>query len=239
MSTVATTGKSRSWPGILALAVLLALPVSILMVRGGLWQPGLALYALSCLSAAILLLVFVVSLLLRRTAGRRRQLLMQSLMLVPGTVLLLSVLAGGGDYPAIHDITTDLSNPPVFTQAPLMRSSSENSLAISEETLQLQREAYPDITPIESSLSFDEAFSKALAVAETLGWSISASDPDTGLIEATVTTRIMAFKDDVVIRVWSREKTTRIDLRSASRVGVSDMGANAKRIRRFTQLFSS
>ncbi|MFT6052855.1 MAG: hypothetical protein ACI9B9_002511 [Halioglobus sp.] len=239
MKTETSNGKVTKWLGNLALLALIFLPVSVLMVRGGLWQQGLAIYALSCLTAAILLLVFVIILLLPRTAGKRRPVAMRSLMAVPGTLLLLSVATTGGDYPAIHDITTDVTNPPVFTQAPLLRHASANSLDINEETLQSQLQAYPDLAPLESPLAFEAAFAKAQQTAEALEWSISSSDPEKGLIEAIDTTAVMAFKDDIVIRVWRQESTSRIDLRSASRVGVSDMGANVKRIRRFIKRFKT
>lgn len=239
MNTEASNGKVSKWLGILALVALVLLPVSVVMVRAGLWQQGLAMYALTCLSAAILLLVFVVILMLPSTAGKRRQLAMRSLMVVPGTVLFLSVATTRGDFPAIHDITTDVANPPVFTQAPLSRNASANSLDINEETLEAQVRAYPDLAPLESALAFDAAFAKALQTAKALGWTVSFSDPKKGLIEAIDTTRIMLFKDDVAIRIWRQGNTSRIDLRSASRVGVGDIGANAKRIRRFINRFKT
>ena len=74
-------------------------------------------------------------------------------------------------------------------------------------------------------------------MATELGWDIYHRDRNVGVIEAVDTTSIMAFKDDVVIRVRSNTRGTLLDLRSVSRVGIGDIGANARRIRAFQQKF--
>ena len=71
--------------------------------------------------------------------------------------------------------------------------------------------------------------------AVELGWEIVAAEPDRGRIEATATTFWFRFKDDVVIRLTPRGYGTYVDVRSKSRIGGGDMGANANRIRRFLQ----
>ena len=239
MNATENNGKATARLGMLALIALILLPASVLVVRAGYWQQGLAVYAISCLTAAILLLVFTIIALLPGAAGKRRSLAMRGLLVVPGTVLFLSVATSRGDHPAIHDISTDVVNPPAFSQAPLLRSASDNSLDVNEETLQAQLAAYPDLKPLQTPLDFDTAFTKALQTARAMGWEITLNDPKTGLIEAVDTTKIMAFKDDIVIRVWHQQGASRIDLRSASRVGVSDIGANAQRIRRYIALFKT
>ena len=83
----------------------------------------------------------------------------------------------------------------------------------------------------------EPAFARALEVARAMGWEIYHQDRNAGVIEAVDSTRIMAFKDDVVIRLQAAGEGTRIDLRSVSRVGRSDLGANAERIRAFTRAF--
>ena len=102
-----------------------------------------------------------------------------------------------------------------------------------------QQEAYPDLQTLSSPLPLDEAFDRALQVATNLGWEIYHQDRNAGVIEAVDTTRIMAFKDDIVIRVRSNAQGTLLDLRSVSRVGEGDIGANAKRIRAFQQAFQA
>jgi uncharacterized protein (DUF1499 family) len=78
-----------------------------------------------------------------------------------------------------------------------------------------------------------EAFQKALSAAINMGGEIIEANRDAGLIEATYTTYWFGFKDDMVVRITPEKTGSRIDVRSVSRVGVSDVGTNAKRIRRF------
>lgn len=222
----------------IALALLLALPLAVLSVRAGFWQQGLLLYAISCLAAAIVLLLFVLLLALPKYRQRRRQAGLGALLALPGTLLFLSVVATRGDYPPIHDITTDLSDPPVFTHAPALRGPDSNSLAVKPDTLGVQREAYPDLESLRSERTPGNAYRRALEVAAAQGWDIVWQDPESGYIEAVDSTAIMAFKDDIAIRVRAAAEGSVIDLRSVSRVGVGDIGANAKRIRAFIAAFN-
>jgi len=233
------SSKIVNWGGYLALTFLLGLVLSVLSVRGGLWQQGLLIYALCCVGAAGLLALFAICMALPGFSPHRRDLMVRSLAVLPGSLLFLSLLMTRGDYPVIHDITTDLVNPPVFTQAPVIREQSANSLEISAETLQLQQDAYPDIRTAQSTLTPAESFAQATSVAENMGWEITHSDLAAGVIEAVATTTIMAFKDDIVIRLKPDGSGTLVDLRSASRVGQSDLGANAKRIREFMRRYKS
>ena len=104
-----------------------------------------------------------------------------------------------------------------------------------EETAAQQRGAYPEIKPQVLSVPPDEAFERALAVTREMGWEIVAAEKSEGRIEATDTTFWFGFKDDVVIRIQPVEAGSRMDVRSASRVGVGDLGVNAARIRRFLE----
>ena len=230
--------KIVRWSGYLTLTLVLGLILSVLCVRAGLWHQGLLLYALCCLGSTGLLSLFAVALTLRGFTSWRGQLLLRSLAVIPGTFLLLSLLISRGDYPAIHDITTDTVNPPVFTHAHSIRNEAANSLKISAETMQLQRAAYPDIRTNHSTLNFSEAFAQAISVAQKMGWETTFSDANAGLIEAVDSTTIMAFKDDIIIRLRHFEHGTLVDLRSASRVGQNDLGANAKRIQKFMHRFN-
>jgi uncharacterized protein (DUF1499 family) len=131
--------------------------------------------------------------------------------------------------PPIHDITTDLEDPPVF-DAVLPLREGLNSVEYDPAVGAQQREAYPNIQPVVLSASPVEAFTRALATVESFGWEVVAQDPDAGVIEATDTTFWMGFKDDVVIRLRPDGAGTRVDMRSVSRVGRSDIGVNAARI---------
>jgi uncharacterized protein (DUF1499 family) len=226
-----------NWAGYIALTLLLALPASVLAVRTGAWQAGLLLYAIACLGSIVLLLLSIVLLLLPRFAPWRKAIAGRALLAIPGTALLLSLASGGGSV-RIHDITTDTRDPPTFTVAALQRGADANSLEIDQAVIAQQQAAYPDLQTIVSTLPLDEAFSLALQVATDLDWEIYHQDRSTGVIEAADTTRIMAFKDDVVIRLRSNPQGgTLLDLRSVSRVGEGDIGANAKRIRTFREAF--
>jgi len=118
------------------------------------------------------------------------------------------------------------------------RGEHSNPLEIDPQAISAQREAYPDVQTIRTSLEIEAAFDRALAVAGELGWDVYHQDRNAGIIEAVETTAIMAFKDDIVIRVRSNAEGTLVDLRSVSRVGIGDIGANAKRIRAFQQAFA-
>lgn len=142
-----------------------------------------------------------------------------------------------GDF--INDITTDLDDPPVFSAVIPLRPAGSNPIEYGGPAVAArQREAYPDIAPIISSLTRDAAFQHAFETAESLGWEIVSGDLQAGIIEAIDTTRFFRFKDDVVIRIRENSGGTRIDLRSRSRVGRSDLGKNANRIRDFVQSFN-
>ncbi|HUF35173.1 MAG TPA: DUF1499 domain-containing protein [Gemmatimonadales bacterium] len=136
--------------------------------------------------------------------------------------------------PPIHDITTDTERPPEFVAVLPLRSGAPNSAEYGgEEVAAQQRAAYPDVVPLRLDRAPAEAYARALAAARESGWEIVAADSAAGRIEATATTGWFGFKDDVVIRVTPEGTGSRIDARSVSRVGGSDVGANAKRIRDF------
>jgi hypothetical protein len=135
--------------------------------------------------------------------------------------------------PPLHDITTDLENPPDFERLASERPADSPALTRSPEIDQLQRQHYPDLSPVIVSQPARLVFDRAQLVAENQGWMIVASDPAAGRIEATDTTRWFGFTDDVVIRLTAWGTGTRVDVRSVSRRGPSDAGTNARRIRRF------
>ncbi|WP_291205591.1 DUF1499 domain-containing protein [Hyphomonas sp.] len=90
---------------------------------------------------------------------------------------------------------------------------------------------YPMLAPLVTAAAPDAAYTAALAAVESRGWTVVLADPEAGTIEATEESFWFGFKDDVMIRVRSDEMGARIDVRSTSRVGLSDLGANAKRVR--------
>ena len=133
--------------------------------------------------------------------------------------------------PYIHDITTDTENPPLFIAVLPLRAGAENPAEYGgPELAQKQREGYPDLKPGSVSCSPQAAFPRALQAAKDMGWKIVASDLQSLRIEATDTTAWFGFKDDVVVRLAPSPTGSRIDVRSVSRVGKSDVGTNARRI---------
>lgn len=133
--------------------------------------------------------------------------------------------------PMIHDITTDTETPPVFVAILPLRAGAPNSADYGgPEIAAQQRAGYPDLGPLTLPVPTTQAFPHALTVAREMGWEIVASEASEGRIEATATTFWFGFKDDVVIRITPSGTGSRIDVRSVSRVGRSDVGANAQRI---------
>jgi uncharacterized protein (DUF1499 family) len=144
--------------------------------------------------------------------------------------LPLSLQSRANSAPPIHDITTDVTNPPSFVALKQLRDSASNGATYGGSIVaDQQRQAYPDIGPVVLKLPPAQALAKALLVAQDMGWQIVAQDGSA--IEATATTPWFGFKDDVVLRVRPDGSGSRIDIRSASRIGTSDLGANAQRVR--------
>jgi uncharacterized protein (DUF1499 family) len=107
------------------------------------------------------------------------------------------------------------------------------------EVPELQRQRYPDIQPLHLGLAPAAALQAAQRAAERLGWQIDAYVPGDGRLEATDRSAFFGFKDDVVVRVRASDAGSRLDVRSKSRVGLSDVGANARRVRAFLKLIES
>ncbi len=133
--------------------------------------------------------------------------------------------------PYIHDITTDTENPPLFVAVLPLRAGADNSAEYGGPDLaRQQKQGYPDLKPGFVSLPPVAAFSEALQAAKDMNWEIVAAEPASLRIEATDTTLWFGFKDDVVVRISPDQTGSRIDVRSVSRVGKSDVGTNARRI---------
>lgn len=167
---------------------------------------------------------------------------------------LISTKNKVASLPFIHDVTTDTQDPPTFgaiimaerealdgvntvdysgKRAPTPQKD-ENGEPVMKLVSALQTQAYPEIRTLVLSESPDLAFVRAEQVARDLGWEIKESDSASGRIDATDTTFWYGFKDDVSIRLRPAQGDgTRIDVRSISRVGGSDIGANAARIKSF------
>lgn len=137
--------------------------------------------------------------------------------------------------PPIHDITTDTDRPPAFV-ALHDRPGATNPVEYGgPEIAAKQHAGYPDLAPDTLPVPPREALARAERVARELGWAIAAVDTAAGRLEATDRTLWFGFRDDVVVRVTPAGSGARVDVRSLSRVGGSDVGTNAARIRRFLE----
>jgi uncharacterized protein (DUF1499 family) len=230
--------KTALWAARLAFFALAVAVLSIIIVRSQLLEigPALTTFGASLVLAALAILVaFAAFVVIWRQgySGLGRALLALFLGLA-----LLAYPAYLGvralKRPAISDISTDTANPPRFDV--LVRQRPPGRVDYPGATAALQRSGYPDIVPADFDVPARMAYDAALAVATKRKWAISDARAPTlarrdGLIEATARTPIMGFRDDIVIRITPLNQGTRIDVRSASRVGTHDLGANASRIR--------
>lgn len=150
--------------------------------------------------------------------------------------------------PPIHDIATDPYNPlPYVAIAPLRADAANNmdygvmpGIDSVQQHIEMQLEAYPDIVPQTYNDSVEAVFNRALDAVQAMGWELVDSDSGTGRIEATDTTFWFRFKDDVVIQVGRNSAgETELQARSLSRVGRSDVGKNAERLREFFALMNN
>jgi uncharacterized protein (DUF1499 family) len=227
------------------LAVLLAALALLLMGLAPLsWRTGLlplrasfGLLMLGGLLAMLGALLAAVGLGLGRAGLGWRQAVLPGLVVLLG-IGLLSVAwqIRHQGAPPIHDITTDSENPPLFIAVMPARQAEHAATAVyaGDAVAREQRAAYPDILPVSLGLPPAQAFAVALATARAMpGWTIVATDPAAGRIEASQASFWFGFVDDVVIRVGANGQGSRIDMRSLSRQGRGDLGVNARRVRAF------
>jgi uncharacterized protein (DUF1499 family) len=149
--------------------------------------------------------------------------------LVP-VILLASVIKSGARQPRMNDVSTDLDDPPAFVQAKDIPANKGRSLEYPERFKPMARKAYADVVPVVRDGTPAQLLERAVAAAKDLGWTVTAVEADR--FEAVVRSELWRFEDDVVVR--AREASSgkaRLDIRSKSRDGQGDFGANAARIR--------
>jgi len=235
----------KKWSLLAQVCLCLAVVLSVASAMSGLgtrWQwwgfrTGLSVLRWTAYGQVAIAVISLFCLFLpaARRSGRAFVLLLAALVISLAAVSVpVRMWLAVRSVPMIHDITTDTDNPPQFDAILKLRKNALNPAAYSgQEVSDQQHKAYPDIAPLVLDLTPDQAFESSLKAAKTLGWTIISKNEGKGLIEATDTTFWFGFTDDIVIRISPQDKGSRIDLRSLSRVGKSDVGANAKRVRRF------
>ena len=151
-------------------------------------------------------------------------------------IVPIAGIAHARQVPSIHDITTDTEMPPVFVALAADRSVAPNGMDYGgAEVAAAQKRGYPDLTTMVSKLTPDALFDRAQQAAQQCGWRLADADRKDLRIEAVDTSVLYGFKDDIVVRIRADAGGSRMDVRSASRVGRSDLGVNAARIRRYLQ----
>lgn len=195
------------------------------------------LAALGCAAAAGVALVLLLS--TRRRRGGRGAAVGAVLVSVAVATPPLLLVREARALPPIHDISTSPTDPPRFVAIEPLRRLASNGIDYPVDSARLQPAAYPDIQTFEIATPPTPTFERALRAAQAMRWQIVSVAPRDGRIEATAHSFMFGFKDDIVIRVRPSAEGSRLDVRSASRVGRGDMGVNAKRIRAYLREFAS
>ena len=225
-----------------AVFVALAMILMALAGLGSRWDwwyftTGFALLKWAAYAAIATAIVTVVAALLDRGTHRSRSLIVAAVVVVVafGVVSVpWRMLRAAGSLPAIHDITTDTNDPPVFVALHDRRPGAVNPVEYGGTAVAAKQHAgYPDIAPLILNVSPTQALERAVTVAGQLGWTIVALDTAAGRMESSDRTPWFGFTDDQVVRVKPAPAGSQVDIRSLSRVGRSDVGTNARRIRAF------
>lgn len=175
-------------------------------------------------------------------------------LIIAGVVFYVPYSLQSRGAPPIHEITTDFENPPAFVDiVPLRKETGAQNepqyVAVFKrkfgerdfevDVMATQKETYGDIEPVRiSGTHYEAVFAKALQGVEDMGWTLVSANPQLGRIEAYDKTQWFGFVDDVVIRVEAVPMAYEIDIRSKSRVGIGDAGANAERVRKYLRKVS-
>lgn len=223
----------------LCLAVVAAVLVLLSPIgyRLGWWGVAVALRELVKWSVYLGLAAFVLSAVtlligaIRGTAGTATVAVAGLVVSLAASAYPLYQYGKVNRLPRIHDITTDTERPPEFVALAEARKQSPNGLAYKGAEIAVQqKQAYPRIGPLDSKLAPADLYAKTEAAMRALGLRIVDARADQGRIEASTTSVFYGFTDDMVARIEARESGSRLDLRSMSRVGLSDVGVNAQRI---------
>jgi uncharacterized protein (DUF1499 family) len=215
---------------LLGAASITLLAVSVWGFRAGGWPwpqaYDLAGWGTWAAGAGVLAALIGLAIWLRRRPGGASALLLGMILSLPVAGLGAAFEIAARSTPPINDIATDTDDPPVFwfTATP-SDYPAQNAGP--------QRAAYPNLRPLEMPVLADEAFAAALALVEDRGWEVLSADPAENQIEAIARSKLFGFEDEVAIRFTETDSGSRVDMRSRSRLGQIDRGANARRIEAF------
>lgn len=182
------------------------------------------------------LVLLGIQLLFKRDTASIGSALTSAMLAITAIAIPLSMMNSAKNVPPIHDISTDLVNPPEFVAIAPLRADAPNPVEYAGvETATQQRAAYPELQTLRYSQSKSELVEATKQAIDNLGWELVNIDADKGVIEATDTTAWFGFKDDVVVRITDNSSERLVDIRSKSRVGGSDLGKNAARIHKLIE----
>lgn len=180
------------------------------------------------------LVLLGIQLLFKRDTASIGSVLTSAALAIIAIAIPLSMMNTAKNVPPIHDISTDLVNPPEFVAIAPLRADAPNPVEYAgAEAAEQQRDAYPDLQTLTYTQSQSELVKATEQAVNNLGWDLVNSNADKGIIEATDSTMWFGFKDDVVIRITDNGSERLLDIRSKSRIGGSDLGKNAERIHDF------
>ncbi|HYH99043.1 DUF1499 domain-containing protein [Hyalangium sp.] len=228
----------RSWSIRISLLAVLLFMLGLLLSTLGL-LPGLYGFFLYGLAVPVGLVGVVVGIIAAVQGRARHGLTAVGL----GLAVIVGVIAPGvmaGDRPRINDMSTDLEDVPAFIQAKALPENQGRDMGYPAEFKPIVRDSYKNLKPLRVSAPPDAVFEQALALArEQPRWKVTTVDPQARTFEGVVESRLFRFRDDFIVRVRADGEGTRVDMRSKSRVGKGDLGANAQRIEQFLQALVS
>jgi len=235
----------RWWSRAISLGTYIAVSLIVLAMLGnrlGLWDFGLGFMMLA--AGIILSVIGLVSGIIGTVISFKKPYPAEKTKLLVSTVICLLISGTmfvqfqvATSVPPIHNISTDQNDPPQFNKILALRSGS-NPVEYDREVIgEQQSSAYPRVQTLESALDAQASLLRSIEVLENMGLEIVDTNFDTLQVEATATSLLFGFKDDVVVRIRQFGSGSQIDLHSVSRVGQSDLGMNAKRIVTFIDSF--
>jgi uncharacterized protein (DUF1499 family) len=220
----------------IGLLAVLAMGLGPLFANLGVVPPigGFAMFALGGIVALVTGLVSLIGL------ARGRRLTLGGGLAAGAGIVFLALATRSSGHPRINDFTTDLAEPPGFVFAATLEGNEGRDLSYPPDFAAIQRECCADLRPGKLLVPPPVAYERALKVAQSMPtWRVTRGDAAALAIEAIATSRVFNFVDDVVIRVRPEGAGSRVDVRSKSRVGKGDVGANTARIRAFVAALES
>jgi len=215
---------------------IMAAVLSPLAARAGLLPPGVAeaIFRGAILLALIAVLMAVAAM---RHSGRIGRGVMIVALAIAAAVMPVRTWIAARSAPPIHDVTTDLDNPPRYVAVAKLRVPPANAVAYAGDAVaRQQRASYGDLRPLVVEAPPPQVLAMAADTARAEGWTVLAQDigfGNLGRLEASDATFLFGRIDDIVVRVTPHPAGSRVDVRSSARDDSADAGRNATRIRRF------